>query len=262
MGSSLLRHLVAELSAVLALSAAVMSCADVIGFPALPLLGDAGADVTAPHDAARDAHTDTDTGTPRDAGHDGGHDAGRDQGVDQQSPPPHDTGADRGVDAPTCNSDNLLLNASFDAGVTDWQGYLANIATVAMTSAPGGGPVMLVTSSDAAGGAFGLVIPYEMATNVPAGVTFQASAYVASAVDASVGQTVQVVIRERAPNGDIVNDDITYGTFAPGFQLVAIGDAAVMNAGDSVDFYVDQIGGAPSSAFYVAEPVAIQVCSH
>ena len=77
-------------------------------------------------------------------------------------------------------------------------------------------------------------------SSTTAGVTYNAAAYVAAASASSVGQPIQLVVREQTSTGGaVVSTGSSATTLTTAFKRLAV-TAAISHSGDRLDLYIWQ----------------------
>jgi PKD repeat protein len=143
---------------------------------------------------------------------------------------------------------NLTANPSFETGASNWSGVGATVARTALAGAPNGGFVAKVTRT--AGAYFTLDDTPATVPSAPAGATYKATAWVRAASASSVGKQAFVSLREQTAGGGFVQSANGFVTLTNTFQPVSA-TLTARTAGDVVDVYAGQSGGAAGDAFYV-----------
>jgi hypothetical protein len=161
---------------------------------------------------------------------------------------PHQTAVTAATAAP-----ELVVNGSFENGLTHWTGWNSAISSVSLGGAPDGSHVAKVvrTAGDM----------YSIDDN-PAGAglptstsraTYAATAWVAAAASSSRNKPINLVFRERAPDGHTVQlIQSSSVRLTPSFQHVSVA-ATGSGGGDVIDVYVVQSGATRGDAMYVDE---------
>jgi Glycosyl hydrolases family 16/Carbohydrate binding domain len=157
------------------------------------------------------------------------------------------TGSTSGAETSSAVGCNLISNNSFETNTQGWSSWQGTLTRVANSGAPDGKYVAQVTQ--ATSNEYSLNAN-SLASNVKAGVVYEAGGFVASASQSAAGKPISLVIRERAPNGDIVK---TWSSSSLGltstFQPLAT-RATVVNSGDTMEIYVIQLNAVSGDSFY------------
>jgi hypothetical protein len=148
---------------------------------------------------------------------------------------------------------NLIDNWSFESaavGTGGWMGWQSTIGRVANANAPNGHYVALVAeATEVAGDGYSIQDDPNTVSSATAGVSYSATAYVASASPTSVGKSVALVLREQDAAGNIVQLSPASVSLTTAFQKL-VTSATVQNSGDSLDIYIYQDGSEPGDAFF------------